>query len=81
MGQGKNDLYYVISNNWLTQFTYPSMANPHVSGIAAMLMSKRVFQSPHELYGILRAMATPNTLKPQDKAGGALLAYNGPNAL
>ncbi|KAG0759436.1 hypothetical protein G6F57_009192 [Rhizopus arrhizus] len=45
-----------------------SMANPHVSGIAAMLMSKRVFQSPHELYGILRAMATPNTLKPQDKA-------------
>jgi hypothetical protein len=57
------------------------MANPHVSGIAAMLMSKRVFQSPHELYGILRAMATPNTLKPQDKAGGALLAYNGPNAL
>lgn len=57
------------------------MANPHVSGIAAMLMSKRIFQSPHELYGILRAMATPNTLKPQDKASGALLAYNGPNAL
>lgn len=54
-----------------------SMASPHVSGIAAMLMSKTKFESPNDLYTMIKNMGTPNILKPSDKAQGALLAYNG----
>ncbi|CAO3701366.1 unnamed protein product [Rhizopus stolonifer] len=56
-----------------------SMANPHVSGIAAMLMTERTFQSTHDLYNALKTIATPNILTPSNKAQGGLLAYNGPN--
>lgn len=53
------------------------MASPHVAGIAAMLMSKMNFESPNELYSMIKTMGTPNVLKPSSKAQGALLAYNG----
>ena len=57
------------------------MASPHVSGIAAMLMSKTKFGSPNDLYTMIKNMGTPNILKPSDKVQGAPLAYNGPEYL
>ncbi|KAI9243800.1 peptidase S8/S53 domain-containing protein [Sporodiniella umbellata] len=55
-----------------------SMANPHVSGIAAMLMTERTFESTEELYDTLKSIATPNILTSIDDSQEALLAYNGP---
>jgi hypothetical protein len=55
------------------------MANPHVTGIAAMLMSEYEFHSPNEVYDALMSIATKNILKStHDQSGKKLLAYNGP---
>lgn len=54
------------------------MANPHVSGIAAMLMSEYEFHSPSEVYDALMSIATHNILtSPKDQGRDVLLAYNG----
>lgn len=54
------------------------MANPHVTGIAAMLMSEFEFQSPNEVYEALVSIATHNSLdSPNDHGRDILLAYNG----
>ena len=55
-----------------------SMANPHVTGIAAMLMSEYQFNSPLEVYDAVMKMATPNALKSAKNGENILLAYNGP---
>ncbi|KAI8343144.1 peptidase S8/S53 domain-containing protein [Chlamydoabsidia padenii] len=39
-----------------------SMASPHVSGIAAILMSEHTFNSVHDLYNTLRSLATRDVL-------------------
>ncbi|CAO3692257.1 hypothetical protein G6F70_000392 [Rhizopus microsporus] len=74
-----------ITSDWLENKTITmdgtSMASPHVSGIAAMLMSKTKFGSPNDLYTMIKNMGTPNILKPSDKVQGAPLAYNGPEYL
>jgi hypothetical protein len=56
------------------------MANPHVTGIAAMLMSQYRFQSAHEVYDAIVNLATHNVLKSstKDDTSEKLLAYNGP---
>lgn len=54
------------------------MANPHVTGIAAMLMSENDFHSPNEVYEAVMNIATPNILRTtNDFSGEKLLAYNG----
>lgn len=54
------------------------MANPHVTGIAAMLMSEYEFRSASELYEALMSIATPDTLRsPHESGRDVLLAYNG----
>jgi hypothetical protein len=51
------------------------MANPHVSGIAAMLMSKYDFDTPHELYDALKSVATAGVLSANNGEDNQLLAY------
>lgn len=59
-------------------FLISSMANPHVTGIAAMLMSENNFQSPSEVYDAVMNIATPNILSTTNEfSGEKLLAYNG----
>lgn len=56
------------------------MANPHVTGIAAMLMSEFKFDSANQVYEALMSIATPNILKSaHDQGRKKLLAYNGPD--
>ncbi|KAG1109224.1 hypothetical protein G6F42_015721 [Rhizopus arrhizus] len=57
-----------------------SMANPHVTGIAAMLMSEYEFHSASELYEAIMNIATENVLTSsiEDDGSERLLAYNGP---
>ena len=57
------------------------MANPHVVGIAASLMSKQPFNSPKELYQVILSKATSNmltfttsTMDPE--MNNNLIAYN-----
>jgi hypothetical protein len=38
------------------------MSSPHVSGIAAILMSQHSYGSVNELYDALRSLATPDVL-------------------
>jgi hypothetical protein len=58
------------------------MANPHVTGIAAMLMSKHEFGSAFEVYEALMTIATSNILKSsKGRNDNLLLAYNGPERL
>lgn len=54
------------------------MANPHVTGIAAMLMSEFEFGSANEVYEALMNIATHDTLdSPKDNGRDVVLAYNG----
>lgn len=56
------------------------MANPHVAGIAAMLMSENEFKSAKDIYDSLVKIATHNSLdSPNDAGRDVLLAYNGPD--
>jgi subtilisin family serine protease len=57
-----------------------SMSSPHVSGIAAILMSQHSYGSVNELYDALRSLATPDvlTFNPAalaDASNHNLLAY------
>jgi hypothetical protein len=54
------------------------MANPHVTGIAAMLMSERKFNSVDDIYNMLMQIATPGILTSPVEQANLLLAYNGP---
>ncbi|KAI9250492.1 peptidase S8/S53 domain-containing protein [Phascolomyces articulosus] len=57
-----------------------SMANPHVVGIAASLMSKQVFNTPQELYQAILSKATSDMLKftstLDQESNNNLIAYN-----
>ncbi|KAI7861078.1 peptidase S8/S53 domain-containing protein [Circinella umbellata] len=54
---------WINSNNEETKvLDGTSMANPHVVGIAASLMSKKTFNSPKELYQVILSKATSNML-------------------
>ncbi|KAI8097513.1 peptidase S8/S53 domain-containing protein [Halteromyces radiatus] len=60
-----------------------SMANPHVVGIAAILMAEHSYESVKDLYAALRSMATADALTFSDKvsvesASSNLLAYHSP---
>ncbi|KAI8981103.1 peptidase S8/S53 domain-containing protein [Pilobolus umbonatus] len=70
-----------ITSTWLDKNTQTldgtSMANPHVSGIAAMLMSERSYDTVKELYDTLISKATPNLLQSHVDIKNKLLAYNG----
>lgn len=56
------------------------MANPHVAGIAALLMSQFTFNSPFELYDAITSLATHDVLQsPIDEESSKLLAYYGPD--
>jgi hypothetical protein len=56
------------------------MANPHVTGIGAMLLSQYQFRSAHQLYDAIVNLATHNALESSvlDDTSEKLLAYNGP---
>ncbi|KAI8991471.1 peptidase S8/S53 domain-containing protein [Mycotypha africana] len=73
-----------ITSSWLEANVQTmdgtSMANPHVTGIAALLMSQHTFRSPHELYNAIVALATPGALEAaseDDNRSPKPLAYNG----
>ncbi|KAI9313162.1 peptidase S8/S53 domain-containing protein [Dichotomocladium elegans] len=74
-----------ITSSWLGAETHSldgtSMANPHVAGIAALLLSQRNFDSVEELYHEITAMATKDVLSSShgnDKIHDHnLLAYTG----
>lgn len=61
------------------------MANPHVTGIAALLMGRHEFNDVQELYDTLTLLATKDILKMPAAAKGLnnhnLLAYTGIEAL
>ncbi|KAG0172226.1 subtilisin-like serine protease [Apophysomyces sp. BC1034] len=69
-----------ITSSWLNETSMTmdgtSMANPHVSGIAALLMAKHDFQSVHQVYDALSMIATPNVLS-DVRDSRNLLAYTG----
>ncbi|KAK4509377.1 uncharacterized protein ATC70_007728 [Mucor velutinosus] len=73
-----------ITSSWLGSESQTmdgtSMANPHVTGIAAMLMSEYDFHSASELYEAIMNIATENVLTSSidDDGSERLLAYNGP---
>ncbi|KAF1796662.1 peptidase S8/S53 domain-containing protein [Mucor lusitanicus] len=73
-----------ITSSWLGSESQTmdgtSMANPHVTGIAAMLMSEYEFHSASELYEAIMNIATENVLTSSmdDDGSERLLAYNGP---
>ena len=57
------------------------MANPHVVGIAASLMSTQTFNSPKELYQVILSKATSNMLTftssmADPEMNNNLIAYN-----
>ncbi|ORY97980.1 peptidase S8/S53 domain-containing protein [Syncephalastrum racemosum] len=58
-----------------------SMANPHVSGIAALLLSQRSYVSVNDLYADMQAMATKDMIKVPDTKmnlpNNNLLAFTG----
>lgn len=57
-----------------------SMANPHVAGIAALLMSRKSYRSPNDLYTALTDIATKDELEFYDtseKNSHNLLAHIG----
>lgn len=70
---------------FIHSFVLSSMANPHVTGIAALLMGHHEFNDVQELYDTLQALATKNVLKMPAAAQGVenhnLLAYTGIEAL
>ncbi|KAG1439152.1 hypothetical protein G6F56_012386 [Rhizopus delemar] len=57
-----------------------SMASPHVAGVAANLMSQRNFSSAHEVYNMIKSMATKDILsfdlQKSSRANNNLLVYN-----
>lgn len=59
-----------ILSDWFTSDTATmrldgtSMANPHVSGIAAILLAKKSYSNVQEVYSDLVAIGTKNVLKP-----------------
>lgn len=57
-----------------------SMASPHVAGIAANLMSKKQFNSAHEVYDAIRAIATKDKVifdsQKSSSPNNNLLAFN-----
>ncbi|KAF7724385.1 subtilisin-like serine protease [Apophysomyces ossiformis] len=69
-----------ITSSWLKDSSMTmdgtSMANPHVSGIAALLMAKYDFRTVHEVYDALTAIATPDILS-NVQGSRNLLAYTG----
>lgn len=73
-----------ITSSWLADESQTmdgtSMANPHVTGIAAMLMSEYEFHSASEVYEAIMNIATENVLTSSinDEESEKLLAYNGP---
>ncbi|KAI8886512.1 subtilisin-like protein [Backusella circina FSU 941] len=70
-----------ITSTWMNDQSQTmdgtSMANPHVTGIAAMLMSERNFDSANDLYNTIIQIATPGVLKSPVEQTNLLLAYNG----
>lgn len=55
-----------------------SMANPHVSGIAALLMSRNSYSSPHELYNAITDLAMKGEMELQSensKSSHVLVAH------
>ncbi|KAI8881558.1 subtilisin-like protein, partial [Backusella circina FSU 941] len=68
-----------ITSTWLNgqiqTMDGTSMANPHVSGIAAVLMSKYNFESAHEVYDALKSIATTGVLSSNNGEDNQLLAY------
>jgi subtilisin family serine protease len=73
-----------ITSSWLADeiqtMDGTSMANPHVTGIAAMLMSEYKFRSAYEVYEAIMSIATDNVLTSsvEDDSSEKLLAYYGP---
>ncbi|KAG2191323.1 hypothetical protein INT46_001815 [Mucor plumbeus] len=73
-----------ITSSWLAEeiqtMDGTSMANPHVTGIAAMLMSEYKFRSAYEVYEAIMSIATDNVLTSsvEDDSSEKLLAYYGP---
>ena len=59
------------------------MANPHVVGIAATLMSNQTYASPKQLYDAVVAKATSDiltfSLAAEDDMNNNRIAYNGLN--
>lgn len=54
------------------------MANPHVTGIAATLMSENQFDSANDVYDAVMKIATKDTLRASNNNDERiLLAYNG----
>ncbi|ORZ21432.1 peptidase S8/S53 domain-containing protein [Absidia repens] len=53
-----------------------SMANPHVAGIAAILMAEHSFDSVNDLYNTLRSMATRDVLNFDSKKKSELNSNN-----
>ncbi|KAI9474247.1 MAG: peptidase S8/S53 domain-containing protein [Benjaminiella poitrasii] len=74
-----------ITSSWLSgesrAMQGTSMANPHVTGIAALLMSQHEFSSPYELYDAIKTSATQSALKQtaHEDSNSKLLAYYGPD--
>ncbi|KAI8137410.1 peptidase S8/S53 domain-containing protein [Fennellomyces sp. T-0311] len=74
-----------ITSSWLGTETHSldgtSMANPHVAGIAALLLGKNNFSSVEQVYDRLTSIATKNALKMSPAAemqeNHNLLAYTG----
>ncbi|ORX43033.1 subtilisin-like protein [Hesseltinella vesiculosa] len=79
-----------IESTWIgsddaTQFLDgTSMANPHVAGIAATLMSERSYATVDELYDDIRSLATPDMLNfeltKKSSPNNNLIAYFGSEA-
>ncbi|KAI9494017.1 peptidase S8/S53 domain-containing protein [Zychaea mexicana] len=74
-----------ITSSWLGTESHSldgtSMANPHVTGIAALLLGKNNYASVDQVYDTLTSIATKNVLKMSPAAVGHenhnLLAYTG----
>ncbi|KAI7902416.1 peptidase S8/S53 domain-containing protein [Cokeromyces recurvatus] len=72
-----------ITSSWLggqsRSMQGTSMANPHVTGIAAILMSQYKFSKPSELYEAIKSSATQKILKQSSHEDNSLklLAYYG----
>jgi subtilisin family serine protease len=54
-----------------------SMATPHVSGVAALLMSQKQYVAPGDVYNALNNLATVNAIKGLNAQTPNRLVYNG----
>jgi hypothetical protein len=61
MAQGKYCYFYNLLTDTNTIY-FCSMANPHVTGIAATLLSRKSYSNVEELYSDLVKVGTPNAL-------------------